>query len=66
MWLGFQPTITPTQLTEDAHMKVLYAYVLLALAFVLTASPAISQAQESESFVAKVAVSDEAVTFHMG
>ena len=46
-------------------MKVLYAYVLLALALILTASPAVSQAQQSESFVAKVAVSDEAVTFHI-
>ncbi|MCH8961536.1 MAG: hypothetical protein IH820_09490, partial [Bacteroidetes bacterium] len=45
-------------------MKVLYAYVLLVLALILTASPAVSQVQQRESFVVKVAVSDEAVTFH--
>ncbi len=46
-------------------MKVLSAYVLLALALLLTATgPAAAQDQQSESFVAKVDVTDEAVTFH--
>ena len=46
-------------------MKVLYAYVLLALALILTAAnPALSQAQKtSDSFVAEVDVTAEAVTF---
>ena len=44
-------------------MKVLKAYVILALALSLTVGPALVQAQ-SQSFVEKIAVTDDAVTFH--